>query len=357
MRSGKPAGAPANRRAAWGRALTLALLAGPAWARGGEAAPAPEAAVYGMTFSHRELRRRGLDWRKALDAADGLGIRFVRIGVYWSDVERAEGRFDFSEVDDLLSRLQRKGYKALVSVGMKAPRWPEYYIPPWAFPKTNNEKNAEVSRDTDLRRRTLRFLEEAVRHLSASPAVAAWQVENEPMDRSGEKRWFLGADFVAQEAALIRRSDRARRPLVVNCWCDDQLYASAPWTDASYAVRNALAIGDILGLDVYPRVGKEQVFYRRRSIGLPTRYLGWARSRGKKAWIVESQAEPWPPAAYDAEAMGWLVDRHLEQGYKVVMLWGFEWWYENHLRGDDSLWKSVRYLPVRQVLKQADKKN
>ncbi len=353
--NGDSVGARARRISGWGGALAAVFLAAAGSSPAAENKPAPGAAVYGMTFSHRELRGRGLDWRKALDAADSLGMRFVRIGVYWSDVERSEGRFDFSELDDLLARLQRKGYKALVTVGMKAPRWPEFYIPPWAFPKTHNEKNAEVSKDPELRKRTLRFIEEAVRHLSPSPAIAAWQVENEPMDRSGEKRWFIGADFLAQEADLVRRHDRARRPLVVNCWSDDQLYASAPWTDGSYAVRNALAIGDILGLDVYPRVGKEQVFYKRRTIGLPTRYLGWAKSKGKKAWIVESQAEPWPPASYDAEAMGWLVDRHLEQGYKVILLWGFEWWYEGHLRGDDSLWKSVRFLPLRQTLKQADK--
>ena len=197
-----------------------------------------------------------------------------------------------------------------------------------------------------------------VQHLSKSPAVAAWQVENEPMDRSGTQwdngntqlRWFIGADFVAQEVAAVRRYGGGR-PIVINAWCDDQTQSSAPWSDSSYAVRNALSLADVLGLDVYPRAPTSDN-YRRRTIDLPTRYMAWARGKGKQAWIIESQAEPWPanpttpsgPKTYDAGAMDWLVDRHSEQGYKVVFLWGFEWWYERHLRKDDNMWKAASWL-------------
>jgi len=182
-----------------------------------------------------------------------------------------------------------------------------------------------------------------VRHCERAPAITAWQVENEPMDRSGPDRWFLGADYVQAVARAIRANDRAHRPLVVNLWCDDQVYGSWPWTDSTYAERNALETGDVVGLDVYPRVGKEQLFYARRTIGLPTRYRAAALRDGKDAWIVESQAEPWAPSNVDAAAMRWLVDRHDEQGYRVVFLWGFEHWYELRTKKrDPGFWNAVK---------------
>ena len=120
------------------------------------AAPVRTSIVFGTTFSQHVL---GSKWRDALNAADGLGIRFLRIGAYWSDIQpNSEGSYNFTELDALLAEMHRKGYTALVTVGMKAPRWPEYYIPNWAFkdiPKSNFAKNAEVSKDPEFRRRTL----------------------------------------------------------------------------------------------------------------------------------------------------------------------------------------------------------
>jgi hypothetical protein len=54
---------------------------------------------------------------------------------------------------------------------------------------------------------------------------------------------------------------------------------------------------------------------------------------GKDAWVIESQAETWveggqvkyKPTLDDVQ---WLVDRHIEQGFQCILLWGFEWWWE-----------------------------
>src|SRR5207248_2434765 len=98
-------------------------------------------------------------------------------------------------------------------------------------------QNSEISKDTNLRSRVLDFITKAVERYRGRNVIKAWQVENEPMDRAGDSRWFIGADFVAEEAARVRSLDS--RPLVINCWCENQIFSSAPWgIDGDYAVRN-----------------------------------------------------------------------------------------------------------------------
>lgn len=329
--------------ALWAGLVAVMVWASPADA--GEARlEARQAPAFGTTFPYLHLRRAGHDWRKALEAADDLGLRLLRVGAYWSEIERSEGRFDFSELDEVLDLASAKGYRLVVTVGMKAPVWPEWYLPDWAAPEGKHaRKNAEVSRDAALRERTLRFVRATVRHLASRRSIVAWQVENEPMDRAGETRWFIGADFVALEAREIRASDPAGRPLIVNVWSDDQRRSSFPWTDATYAARNALEIGEILGVDVYPRVASDSVSMRRSS-SYPRAYRNQAAAQGADAWIIESQAEDWSPGRVGPDDVRWLVDLHRRQGYSTIFLWGFQTWYERRLKGDGELWDAVRDL-------------
>lgn len=301
-------------------------------------------AVFGTTFPYLHLREAGHDWRKALDAAGELDLKVLRLGAYWSEIERTEGRFDFSELEEVVDAASARGYQLIVTVGMKGPVWPEWYLPKWAAPEgAHAKKRAEVSKDPKLRERALRFVRATVKRLARKRAIVAWQVENEPMDRAGETRWFIGADLVAREAAAVRAADPLGRPLIVNVWADDQRFSSFPWTDATYAARNALSIGDILGVDVYPRVASQKVSMKR-AWSYPQAYRLQALSQGRDAWIIESQAEKWAPAEIGPEEIRWLVGIHRRQGYSTILLWGFQTWYERKLAGDPALWDAVRGL-------------
>ncbi len=348
--------------------VTLALVAGALSARGGQSVHDAAPKRFGTTFSHRELEARNLDWRKALDDMDALGFNFLRIGAYWDEIEPTEGKYDFFDLDDLIDRADKKGYELLLSVGMKAPRWPEYHIPAWAAPHLdawgqleetltipffNVKLGAEVSKDQDLRRRVLAFVKATVDHVKSLPqakAIVAWQVENEPMDKAGPDRDWIGADFVAEEARLIRQEDPTRL-LVVNCWSEDQRIASFPWTDGDYDVRNALDVGDVLGLDTYKGVGDvpgNQADVQARCVDRPREGMAKALARGKDAWIVESQAEGWGSYQPTPDDVTWIVDQHLANGYKTILLWGFESWYQAKVQSNDTrLWDCAKDLAAK----------
>lgn len=343
--------------------LGVVLLAGLVSAQGSSVhASAPR--HFGTTFAHYELAARGLDWRAALDAADDLGLDLLRIGANWDAIEPREGTFDFAELDDLIARAAAKNYKLLVTVGMKAPRWPEYHVPSWAKPRLSpldaaldalvipilgQRLGVEVSKDPHLRKRTLRFIEETVQHVKALPAasaIVAWQVENEPMDKAGPHRFWIGAGFLAEEVALVRRLDPGRTVLV-NCWCEDQRISNFPWGDGDYSIRNALALADAIGLDTYIDVGGmplNRLDEMNRCVRLPKDDLARAEAAGKDSWIIESQAEVWGSYDPSTQDVRWLVSQHLGEDYRTIVLWGFESWYAKKLAGNAAMWDTVKDL-------------
>ena len=81
--------------------------------------PAPREDVrFGVTFSSRFARDMELDASETLRALFvDLGVRKVRIPVYWDAVERERGNFDFSDIDWQLDMARQYGAEVILAVG------------------------------------------------------------------------------------------------------------------------------------------------------------------------------------------------------------------------------------------------
>jgi hypothetical protein len=314
----------------------------------------------GVTFSPREATYRNLPWQATFNAALDASPALVRVGVYWNEVEATPGTYDFSTVDWLLDQASLRQQRVLLTVGMKAPRWPEYYFPEWLASRLTVADRGVVSDDAQVRTATRALLTATVEHLRERPMVAAWQVENEPLDAAGPHSWRIDADFLAEEIALVRSLDAVgRRPIVVNTFVDTQpgvllpRARSAIWSRA----RQALATADVLGLDVYPsrtlRVFGSELTVRWPAwiwSGLLGELHDLASTEGKDAWIVEVQAEPWTSTGGGLPAAAWpgagvaptsvegVVGRLEAAGYRTILLWGVEHWEAQRSQGQDSSW-------------------
>jgi hypothetical protein len=319
-----------------------------------------EAVQVGVTFSPREATYRNLPWQATFNAALDASPALVRVGVYWNEVEATRGTYDFSTVDWLLDQASRRQQPVLLTVGMKAPRWPEYYFPEWLASRLKVARGGVVSDDAQVRMATRALLTATVEHLRDRPVVAAWQVENEPLDAAGPHLWRIDADFLAEEIALVRSLDTTRqRPIVVNTFVDTQpgvllpAARSALWSRA----QQALASADVLGLDVYPsrtlRIFGSELTVRWPAwiwSGLLGDLHALASSQDKDAWIVEVQAEPWtssggrlPPAAWPGAVVApssveGVVGRLEAVGYRTILLWGVEHWEAQRSHGQDASW-------------------
>lgn len=321
----------------------------------GQPDPARPLAV-GYTFSQRQTAYLTLPWDEVFDAALDLSPTFIRLGAYWDEIEPLEGVYEWSTLDDQLTRAEARGLRVILTVGMKAPRWPEYFLPTWLERKLSFDAGGEVSKNAELQRRTLAFVERVVRRYQNHHAITHWQVENEPLDPSGPHRWQIGADFLAQEVALVRQLDH--RPVVVTMFVEVNPMLLTPWRQREIRAQAAtlLGLGDVLGLDLYPSRG-----FRTHSGDW---YLSWpawvwkpmlaglqrqAQSMDRGAWIMEAQAEPWEPGKLvytDAPASRSVrpgaaaaaIQQLQRMGFDTILLWGVEHWYMRRARHQDAMW-------------------
>src|SRR3989344_4331451 len=83
--------------------------------------------AWGVTFSTIYAKQLGLDPMRAyLSILGDLGVKRVRIPVYWQEVEPTEEEigYNFDFYDALLLEAERRDVKDIFTVGRRVPRWP-----------------------------------------------------------------------------------------------------------------------------------------------------------------------------------------------------------------------------------------
>src|SRR3989344_5613804 len=160
----------------------------------------------GVTFSPEHAWNLGEDPdRLFASVVEDLGVKRVRLPVYWSRVEPSEGNRDFSLYDRLVRRAEEHGVELTLVVGEKVPRWPGCLVPDWAEGLGADRYREEL----------FAFVRETVERYRGSPAVGRWQVENEPFFPFGvcpkpDVRRIL------DEVALVRSLDDREIQLTVS---------------------------------------------------------------------------------------------------------------------------------------------
>ncbi|HEY8491692.1 MAG TPA: beta-galactosidase [Dehalococcoidia bacterium] len=317
---------------------------------------------YGVSFSCRHAEWLGLDCVQTYRALlDDLGVRHLRLSVHWWEVEPEPGRFTFDHVRWLLDEAHARGARVVLSVGMKAQRHPEFYLPDWLRQRAALEPWRSPAADPLVAERTVLLVERTVQALADHPAIEAWQVENEPymwnprlFGPGRSHGWWVTRDLVLREIEAVRRHDPHGRPVVVT---------HSSWTVLDDTWRTILEDADILGQDLYFRrqVGPFSSFYLEPYRTGPLapnfrRQAEAAQDRGKALWIMEFQAEPHEEAAVrapTADESGSLTPERFNHylamaersGAQRVYLWGAEWWYfMKTVHGDGSWWEAMRGL-------------
>ena len=287
------------------------------------------------------------------------GARHVRLSVPWDEVEPRAGEFHFGVLDAQLAAAARAGATVSLSVGMKAQRHPEFYIPAWAYEGLDLPRGSVLSDNRVLRQRALRMVAAVVRHVGDSPVVDSWGAENEGYIASPRSNdWTLSREYVAEVAATIREHDPLDRPVAINH--AQHFVMDRRWKDA-------LADGDILGQSLYPfrnyeALGRGFVVNIMEIGPLMPNYAFQARearAAGKQFWVTELQAEPWtdedarlvtPEDPSPNLSPGRLVKNIAyarRTGAERIYLWGAEGWLYQGDRFGDWRWVEQARAAVR----------
>ncbi len=296
----------------------------------------------GITFSHPHLKFLDLDVIQALNKALSMNFAHIRLGAYWSDVEKTAGNYTFSELEKILKKCEAEKQPVVITVGVKAPRWPEFYWPEH-IPELEQDANCPKTQN-----KILALVKKSVRTLKKYQCITHWQVENEPLDPSGPLDKKIPFSFLKKEVEVVRQLDD--RPVIINLWGNElkkrQLFPKAT------------QIADIIGLELYPKqfllkfLGKS--FYRGPHQS-DSELIEILKTSPHPLWLTELQAEPWEKnhQGYLSKNPGSINPEQLEKNiiwaqkfpFAEIHLWGFEYWQWQAKQGNNDYFAIVkRYL-------------
>ncbi|MGK2848596.1 MAG: hypothetical protein ACSLEX_00810 [Minisyncoccota bacterium] len=293
----------------------------------------------GMTFSYRYAESLGLDWQETyLALLDDMGVKKMRLPVYWDLTEKSRGQYDWTALDWQIARAEERQVEVILTIGQRVPRWPECHIPEWA-------NGDEKMRQTAL----LHFMVQTIERYKGVSAITVWQVENEPFLVHFGICPPLDTAFLEHEVALVKNLDSTRPVLLTDSG------------ELSWWV-SAAKRGDMFGTTLYRHIWSPHIggyftypigpnFFRAKA--LLVRIL----TKQEHLVVIELQAEPW--------ASGWVADASLEEqfrtmdehklrenveyakrvGFPEMYLWGGEWWYWMKTKKDyPALWETGQEL-------------
>lgn len=315
-------------------AVALGVLIAVGWAF---TFKSPRPQRIGITFSDQYARSLGLDWKEAYSAmlAD-LKPKIVRVVAYWEDIESQKDTFNFDNLDFQIREAEQYGVPVALAIGYRVPRWPECHIPRWILPSDTPRLQSET-RD---------YLASIVKRYKDNPAIAIWQVENEPLFPFFGNCPPADREFLKEEVRLVKTLDPSRKVMTTE---SGEL---SLWIGIA-------GIPDVLGTTLY-RVVWNQYFGWWKHFLPPSfytlrAYLLEKLTQTKETVISELQAEPWATngiiasGSFDDQARNFSVDMMKSNiafakrtGLTDIYLWGAEWWYWRKLNGDPSFWNVAR---------------
>lgn len=292
----------------------------------------------GMTFSAQYAKELDLDWKQTyLALLDDIGVKKLRLPVFWNLVEPAPGEYHFDDLDWQLAEAKKRQVEVILTIGQKVPRWPECHIPEWVGQDVDK-------RHTDL----LHFMKQVVERYKNNSTVTMWQVENEPFLPFGICPPF-DVKFLEQEVAFVKALDPSRKILLTDSGELSLWYGAA-------------SRGDVFGTTMYriiwsPKVGGYFTYPIGPNFFRTKAFFIKVFAHQDNIIVIELQAEPW--------ASGWIPNVSLEEQFKTmdetklrnivdyakrvgfsdVYLWGGEWWYWlKEKKNYPAVWETAREL-------------
>ncbi len=291
----------------------------------------PGAQELGITFSSKYAEDLGMNPVDAFTTMiTDLGVRDVRFSVYWADIEKEQGVWDFSSLDTYMGIAAEHNVDITLAIGMKVPRWPECYIPSYV----------DTSSDAQLDASLYRYMQALVGHAKMYSALTDWQVENEPLFPFGD---CPGSSLtrLKNEVSLVRGLDPAHPVMLTVSGEQEPWLDIASMADSIGVSMYRFAYNNVLGPILFPH---QPSYYRIHAM--------ITRLFAKEVIVSELQMEPWftgGPQDISSIAVPFTAkdfSEHLnfakQTGIRKVLLWGSEWWYYQKIHGDETLWNAAR---------------
>jgi len=198
-----------------------------------------------VSFSQTFARDLELDWKEAYIAIlDELNPKNIRLAAYWTEIEKVQGEYDFSDLDWMINEASKRGMEIVLAFGIKSPRWPECYIPDFYVENKQERENALLIYEKVL-----------IERYKSNKEIIIWQVENEPFLPFGHCiEGAIDAEILDRELKQTRQLDPDRKVMVTDSG------------ELSFWVQ-AAARADIFGTTLYRIIHKPPIGYIKYPLG------------------------------------------------------------------------------------------
>lgn len=323
----------------------------------------------GFSFSPKYCELLGLDSEMVLDRLLALKPKLIRISAYWNDLQPTADSFDFTALDHLVDKLRSAGVAIMMTVGLKAQRWPEVYPPTWLAQKFQTHLEFRDALQSGESNEVQVLLLEFIRQIVTRyvDRVERWQLENEPLQPAFPLNINIGRKLLVDELAVMR--GHAITPIFTEfrrmSFFSRMLAQIFRITDDSLAGFEAQ-----VALNIYHNLN-----LRARFASIHLSNSGILQPQGAIG-VAELQAEPWPMPAHDplayqtqiwkciqadderslraiakelnvftltsvenpAELMqeSWRIVKADTINWEFILWWGAEYWVYREVLGDPS---------------------
>ncbi len=290
----------------------------------------------GVSFIPDYASSLGLDPQQTMDALTGIGVKHFRLVSYWSDMEPAPGRYDFSQLDWQFQKAEKAHAKVILTLGLRQPRWPECHYPDWvdiSKPQSQWQPQLET------------FMKKVINRYKDSPSLEKYQLENEYFLKGFGYCPNMDRQRLVDEYNLVKRAD-PNHPVVI------------PRSNNAIGMPVGQPQPDEFSVSVYKRIWEAGITHRYFEYPMPAWYYGFLAGtqkifQHKDMMIGELQAEAWPPNGKSIQQIslaeqnksldaGRLKNRFQfgrATGMREIYLWGAEYWYYRKVvLHDPSLW-------------------
>lgn len=314
----------------------------------------------------------GPKWQDSLEQILELGLSPIRLAVQWDQVEKAQGQFDFTEIDEALAICAKHRAKVILCVGAKTPRWPEVHLPDFCKSAATAIPGDELdTSDSGIGIWLGQYIETTVKRYANNPTVEAFQIENEPLEAFGDpKRSIPLASLSNESRAAHRIVESTIQSIAVTMGAG--LTGTLGQMKTEYQqildhLMGGLIASDWVGLDLYQKgygrlYGITGSFTAGADEWLQAQeFVRRIKAAGKQPFVAELQAEPWEA---DSDRLDYknptgnrsfapadcltVFDRASKIGVDTILLWGLEFQVACSKQGNQA-WLNA----TRQIIKRA----
>lgn len=291
--------------------------------------------VLGVTFSQLQCSPGYLDmdYQTTFKEICDLEPDVIRLGTYWNEIESEIG---FQKTDWLMNESARRKINVILTVGAKAPRFPELHLPPDVVHLSGIDQNQgrSIGSDSLTYDRVMKHTEKVVERYKNYQNLKYWQVENEPLDHLDfADNHSIDECLLNAEIKLVREKKRTDQKILLS---NAFKIPSAPYS----LIKSLELKPDGTGFNVYPKVPRREGGYYQMNWGdylLLAKNASLIESLDIEPWIFEAQAEPWEygkhvhfgqavfPSVSPEQTIR-LISDLTKSGYNKQLLWGGEFW-------------------------------